>query len=64
MSSLMACIAGMALDAIFGDPGTALPPGTDHWKLDFDTGKVAARIFVKMMRKKKESQDVFYGLVW
>ena len=20
--------------------------------------------FVKMMRKKKESQDVFYGLVW
>ena len=31
MSSLMACIAGMALDA-------------DHWKLDFDTGKVAARI--------------------
>ncbi len=44
MSSLMACIAGMALDAIFRGSGMALPPGTDHWKLDFDTGKVAARI--------------------
>ena len=28
----------------FRGSGMALPPGTDHWKLDFDTGKVAARI--------------------
>ena len=48
----------------FRGSGMALPPGTDHWKLDFDTGKVVCADFVKMMRKKKESQDVFYGLVW
>lgn len=41
MSSLMACIAGNGAGCDFRGSGMALPPGTDHWKLDFDTGKVA-----------------------
>ena len=63
MSSLMACIAGMALDAIFGDPVWlttrygSLETGFRYWKS-------GCAYFVKMMRKKKESQDVFYGFVW
>ncbi len=63
MSSLMACIAGMALDAIFGDPVWLYHPVRiiGNW---ISIWKSGCADFVKMMRKKKESQDVFYGLVW
>ena len=53
----------MALDAIFGDQYGfttrygSLETGFRYWKS-------GCAYFVKMMRKKKESQDVFYGFVW
>lgn len=63
MSSLMACIAGMALDAIFGDPVWLYHPVRiiGNWISILEKWRCG---FCKMMRKKKESQDVFYGLVW
>ena len=43
MSSLMACIAGCG----FRRSGMALSSGADHWKVDFEAGKMAARILQK-----------------
>ena len=55
MSSLMACIAGMALDAIFGDPVWLYHPVRiiGNW----------ISILEKWLRGFCKN-DVFYGLVW
>ena len=48
----------------FRGSGMALPPGTDHWKLDFDTGKVL-RGFCKNDEKKERIAGcvLWFGVV-
>ena len=62
MSSLMACIAGMALDAVFGDPVWLYHPV--RMETGFRYWKSGCADFAKMRKGKRESQGGFCGLVW